>query len=78
MHSITSSTTAFVRAQPSGGKTTQDKTPLFGPTCLGAQTARLRNGNFNPSASPGVEGLTEEDWAKLDELVKAQGGGKPN
>jgi uncharacterized protein YjbI with pentapeptide repeats len=45
---------------------------------IGVVAARLRNGNFNPSACPGVEGLTEEDWAKLDELVKAQGGGKPN
>jgi len=45
---------------------------------IGVVAARLRNGNFNPSACPGVKGLTEEDWAKLDELVKAQGGGKPN
>jgi uncharacterized caspase-like protein len=45
---------------------------------IGVVAARLRNGNFNPSACPGVEGLTEEDWAKLDELVKAQAGGKPN
>src|SRR6266516_4441460 len=35
-HSITSSTTAFIRAldQPSGGRTAQNRTPLFGPTCL--------------------------------------------
>jgi len=46
---------------------------------IGAVAARLRNGRFNPSACPGVEGLTEEDWAKLDELVmKAQAGSKPN
>jgi hypothetical protein len=46
---------------------------------IGVVAARLRNRNFNPSACPGVEGLTEEDWAKLDELVmKAQAGGKPN
>jgi uncharacterized protein YjbI with pentapeptide repeats len=46
---------------------------------IGVVAARLRNGNFNPSACPGVEGLTEEDWAKLNELVmKAQAGSKPN
>ena len=46
---------------------------------IGVVAARLRNGNFNPSTCPGVEGLTEEDWAKLDELVmKAQAGSKPN
>lgn len=46
---------------------------------IGVVGARLRNGKFNPSACPGVKGLTEEDWAKLDELVmKAQAGGKPN
>ena len=45
---------------------------------IGVVAARLRNGNLNPSACPGVEGLTEEDWAKLDELVKAQGGANPN
>src|SRR6266478_2790003 len=44
LHSITSSTTAFVRAQPSGGRTTQNKTPLFGPTCLGAQTCAPPSG----------------------------------
>src|SRR5262249_7416917 len=37
---ITSSATGFVRGlgQPSGGRMTQNRTPLFGPTCLGAQT----------------------------------------
>src|SRR4029077_374119 len=44
LHSITSSTTAFVRAHPSGGRTTQNKTPLFGPTCLGAQTCAPPSG----------------------------------
>ena len=46
---------------------------------IGVVAARLRNGKFNPSGCPGVEGLTEEDWAKLDKLVmKAPAGGKPN
>jgi hypothetical protein len=27
-----------IRRQPSGGRTTQNITPLFGPTCLGAHT----------------------------------------
>src|SRR4029077_5374281 len=42
-HPITSAT-AFLRAQPSGGRTTQNNIPLFGPTCLGAQTCAPPSG----------------------------------
>jgi hypothetical protein len=40
VYSLTWSATAFIRAlsQPSGGRTTQNNTPLLGPVCLGAQT----------------------------------------
>jgi len=52
---------------------------LFGGHAGRPAAATQSNGNFNPSTCPGVEGLTEEDWAKLDELVmKAQAGSKPN
>src|SRR6516165_11344382 len=45
-HSITFSTLGFIpiSGQPSGGRTTQNSTPLFEPTCGGAQTCAPPSG----------------------------------
>src|SRR5262245_58141098 len=49
--------------QPSGGRTTQNSTPLFKPSCLGAQTCAPPSG-----AAPLIQRDTESAAEQRDEL----------